>query len=78
MNCDMYCSMYFIIKESFMKRGTSRGAFFCLFLSCFFEHRLPFPSPSRICFNGVKDSNIIVCFYFLCQGHMRENATDDA
>lgn len=64
MNCDMYCSMYFVIKESFMKRGTSWGAFFCLFLSCFFKHRLPFPSPSHICFfNRVKDSNISMCVF---------------
>lgn len=67
MNCEVNCSsMYFIIKESFVKCGTSRGAFFFLpfslvfsHINCLFLRLLIFVS-----FGGVMDSDIMYVFTF--------------
>lgn len=65
MNCEVYCSLYVIIKESFVKCGTSRGAFFCLFSLVFSNINCLFPSPSHIClFGGVRDSDTMCVFTF--------------
>lgn len=86
-NCELYC-MYFIIKEIICgTRHSSRCLFvFALYLSVvfayFFEHKLPFSSPSHASLTvGVRESNsVCVCvwFYFFCQGLTREIATEDA
>lgn len=85
MNCTVCISL---LRKSFVERGTARGAFFvfALYLSVvfayFFEHKLPFSSPSHASLTvGVRESDsVCVCvwFYFFCQGLTREIATEDA
>lgn len=81
-NCELYC-MYFIIKEIICgTRHSSRCLFvFALYLSVvfahFFEHKLPFSSPSHASLTvGVRESDsVCVCVWvvllFLPRTHER-------
>lgn len=82
-NCELYC-MYFIIKEIICgTRHSSRCLFvFALYLSVvfahFFEHKLPFSSPSHASLTvGVRESDsvcVCVCGFTFSAKDSREKS----